>query len=65
MNEKIPNLLVEVKAKCCGCFACYVGCPKNAISIVDDDEGFFYPEIDNEKCIGCYKCVRVCPIDKI
>jgi coenzyme F420-reducing hydrogenase beta subunit len=29
-----------------------------------DIEGFFYPEIDQEKCINCNKCKDICPVDE-
>ena len=58
MEEKI-DLYIE-KAQCCGCSACYSVCPANAITMVPDEEGFLYPEIDFCKCIGCKKCIKTC-----
>ena len=55
-------MLFNDKVDCCGCTACYNVCPKNAIEMKADFEGFLYPEIDNEKCIKCGACDRVCPI---
>ena len=52
---------VSDKTKCCGCTACYAICPKEAISMVEDEEGFEYPEIDESKCIRCFQCIKVCP----
>ncbi|WP_278283649.1 4Fe-4S dicluster domain-containing protein [Lacrimispora celerecrescens] len=37
-------------------------CPKSAISMVEDEEGFEYPQVDEAKCIRCYMCLKVCPI---
>jgi len=51
------------KTKCCGCSACFNICPKNAISMEYDSEGFLYPKIDNDKCIKCGLCLKVCPIN--
>ena len=48
--------------ECCGCTACYAICPKEAISMVEDEEGFEYPQIDEKKCVRCYQCIKVCPI---
>ena len=49
------------KKSCCGCSACVQKCPKNAIKMVEDEEGFFYPVIDKRKCINCGLCQKVCP----
>ena len=61
MEKKIP-VLYERKEDCCGCTACYAICPKNAISMQPDEEGFDYPVVDESKCIRCYICLKVCPI---
>ena len=50
------------KEECCGCTACYAICPKEAISMVEDEEGFEYPQIDESKCVRCHQCIKVCPI---
>ena len=54
--------LFERKAECCGCSACMFVCPKSAITMREDTEGFLYPSIDKEKCIGCKRCIAVCPL---
>lgn len=53
--------MVCEKGKCTGCFACYNICPKNAIQMIEDDNGFIYPKIDSEKCINCGLCKKICP----
>lgn len=35
------------KEDCCGCAACEQSCPKHCISLIEDAEGFWYPQIDN------------------
>ena len=57
---KIP-ILYESKEECCGCSACYAACPKNAIRMIADEDGFVYPIIEEEQCVGCHICIRVCP----
>ena len=47
---------------CCGSYACYNICPQNCISMLADDEGFWYPVVDTEKCTDCGLCEKVCPI---
>lgn len=59
MDKQIP-VLYNRKEECCGCTACYAVCPKEAISMIEDSEGFLYPVVDAEKCIRCYKCLSVC-----
>lgn len=51
----------EQKERCSGCTACQHVCPVGAISMIPDEEGFLYPEIDEEKCIECDRCREVCP----
>lgn len=41
--------------------ACMNACPKNAISIIQDGEGFLIPEIIKDKCVECRLCERACP----
>lgn len=50
------------KNKCCGCHACFNICPKDAISMQEDEKGFLYPVINEEKCINCNMCRKVCPV---
>ena len=52
--------LFSSKSKCCGCAACANVCPKNAITMTEDDDGFMYPETDYEKCVDCGACLRSC-----
>ncbi|EPB8190227.1 Coenzyme F420 hydrogenase/dehydrogenase, beta subunit C-terminal domain [Clostridium perfringens] len=59
LERKIPNLFDE-KKDCCGCGACLNICPKNAISMEEDQYGFKYPKIDETLCIGCHLCKKVC-----
>ena len=56
--------LKKEKDTCYGCRACEQICPKNAIQMVKDEEGFLYPLIDKGKCVNCSLCERVCPYEK-
>lgn len=47
---------------CTGCSSCYNSCPKDAISMSNDVEGFLNPIIDEKRCIECGRCIRSCPI---
>ena len=62
--KELPNLF-DIKTDCCGCSACAYICPKKAIKMEFDNEGFLYPIIDEQKCVRCYKCIEVCSFKKI
>lgn len=50
------------KTKCCGCNACVSACPQKCIEMIEDEEGFLYPHVNEEKCIHCGLCQKVCPV---
>lgn len=50
---------------CTGCMACYNACPKSAINMYPNEEGFIHPVITQEKCINCGLCIKVCPVINI
>ncbi len=45
---------------CYGCTACEQACPVHAITMRENEEGFLYPQVDEEKCIDCNLCHRIC-----
>ncbi len=49
------------KFECFGCEGCVQICPREAIAMSEDREGFRYPVIYQEKCIDCGLCRNVCP----
>lgn len=49
------------KIDCCGCSACVQRCPKQCITMQEDEEGFLYPHVNAEQCINCGLCEKVCP----
>lgn len=49
------------KKDCNGCGLCSLKCPKKAITMIEDNEGFVYPVIDKSKCINCNICKNICP----
>lgn len=46
---------------CLECRACEQICPKDAIFMQENTEGFSYPHVDAAKCIDCGLCLKVCP----
>lgn len=53
------------KAECTGCGACVSICPKGAIRMQPDSEGFLYPVVDGSRCIACDLCEKRCPAGKM
>lgn len=56
--------MIDIKNKqdCCGCSACVQRCPKQCITMAEDNEGFLYPQVDTSKCVDCHLCEKVCPV---
>ena len=52
---------ISNKSKCCGCTACVSICPKQCITMREDEEGFLYPMVDSSLCIDCNLCKKICP----
>lgn len=52
----------KVKSECTGCGACVSICPKKAISMQPDEEGFLYPAVDGALCVECDLCEKRCPV---
>ena len=51
--------LFKNKKDCCACLNI---CPKQAIQMQEDENGFLYPVIDNDKCIKCGLCIKTCAL---
>ncbi len=45
---------------CCGCGLCVTICPKKAITLKENQDGYIYPIIDQSKCINCGLCKKKC-----
>lgn len=52
--------LYNDKYDCCGCMACMSICPTNAIIMQSNEDGFLYPDINDNLCIDCKACKKVC-----
>lgn len=55
---------IQNKGDCSGCHACMAACPKMAITMKTDTEGFLYPEIDRDICVDCGICDDMCQAKK-
>lgn len=58
--EKATSVTLTRNYFCTGCGACASSCKFNAISMVENEDGFLKPSIDVTKCNNCGKCVNVC-----
>ena len=45
---------------CTGCGMCAAVCKCGAVSISENNNGFYRPQIDANLCIGCGVCTKVC-----
>lgn len=52
------------KRECTGCGACVSICPKKAITMQPDEEGFLYPAVNGDLCVECDLCEKRCPVGK-
>ena len=62
--EEQKKLEVCKRNSCIGCGVCMQKCPKEAITMAANAEGFLQPKIDLKKCIHCDICRQSCPINK-
>ena len=60
MEKQCNNIIILNRNLCTGCGLCFDLCPMGAITMKADDEGFFFPEID-DKCTQCGLCAKKCP----
>ena len=51
---------IQNRGDCSGCAACAAACPRQAIEMNADQEGFLYPVINSAKCIDCGICDNMC-----
>lgn len=52
------------RSDCTGCGACMEVCSCDSIHMMEDKEGFLYPQIDEDKCTHCNKCIQICEMIK-
>ena len=50
----------DFKKNCYGCGLCKNICPKNAIEMKENEDGFLNPVIDASKCVNCGLCEKKC-----
>jgi ferredoxin len=60
--EERPLPRLASLSDCTGCTACASVCPRDAIAMERDREGFLRPKVDGDRCIRCGRCTGVCPL---
>lgn len=56
-------MIAHLGNACCGCGLCAALCPKQAIAMKENAEGFLCPDVDGERCISCGLCQKQCPVE--
>lgn len=51
---------ISAERCCTSCQMCAAICPKNAITISLDKDGFYRPLVDSSLCINCSTCTKIC-----
>lgn len=64
-GDSMRETVLSDPARCTGCGACQSVCPRQAISMKSDEEGFLYPQVNGELCVGCDLCEKRCPSGKM
>lgn len=59
MRKSIKNIEKEM---CTGCKMCEDVCIMSAISFKKDEEGFWFPIVDERRCTNCGSCLNKCPV---
>ena len=54
--------IFTIDEQCTGCGACISICPKQALSLEYNEEGFYYPKLNPTLCINCKACEKVCHV---
>lgn len=57
MSIKLPS-----DNRCTGCASCANICPNKAIEMLENEQGFVQPVINESKCIKCGLCLKTCPV---
>lgn len=55
-------MIEKVGIKCTGCTACFATCPLGAITMIENNEGFETPKVDEKICTKCGLCQKNCPV---
>lgn len=54
--------LLHIEDTCTGCGACVSSCPKQALYLSYNKEGFYVPHLKEELCVNCKLCEKSCHV---
>lgn len=54
--------ILHIEDTCTGCGACVSSCPKQALNLSYNKEGFYVPHLKAELCINCKICEKSCHV---
>lgn len=60
-SSKEVNYISKITNTCCGCGVCANICPKGAIKMEQDKNGFIQAVVETSKCVNCKLCILSCP----
>ncbi len=55
----------KIGDRCVGCKSCEQTCPRQCISMEDNEEGFWYPVVNEHNCVECKLCLKKCPLENL
>jgi len=62
MTDITTTLGLPGPEHCAGCSACVATCPRHALALHADTEGFLQPQVEIDLCIRCGRCAAACPV---
>ena len=54
--------ILQIRNTCTGCGACVSACTNEALTLRYDDEGFYFPQLDEQRCVRCHLCEKACHV---
>ena len=63
LRQKASQRVLPNNTMCTGCTACQKMCPVSAITMIENKNGFSYPNTDYTKCTNCGLCREKCPVN--
>lgn len=60
--KKFVSIMKNIKDinNCYGCGVCVIACPKSALKLHLNNDGFYAPVLSDKLCVNCGICVKVC-----